>query len=214
MKPQPFATKWRVVFSLFVCCGIFALQSQAATCTSSNLPTGPTVYIATSPNLVTVLDASTNTVACTITVGAHPTNLAVNPDGSELFVENDTDATVSVIDLTTGATSATIELSTAVSAPKPMTANLAVSPDGTSVYVVVLPQTVVSGTTKATLDIISLPSLTASAATNFNTSASLAAVTGPGLGIAFSTDGATAYVATEGQTYVVATSTNSITSAS
>jgi hypothetical protein len=207
MKSQPFATKWRVVFPLFASCGIFALPAHAATC-SGSMPTGPTAYVATSPNLVTVLDASTSTptVACTIAVGStltsNPKNLALSPDGTQLFVENDGEASVSAVDLSTGGVTNISLTTSGVTAP--MTADLAVSPDGKFVYVVSLPNPIPANT-QATLNIITLPLLSVSGA--ISVVAPLPApptpVTGPGLGIAITPDATTAYIATEGLTYVV-----------
>jgi hypothetical protein len=177
------------------------------------MPTGPAAFIATSPNLVTVLDASANTVACTITVGNGPTNLAVSPDSSRLFVENDADATVTVVTLadpSVPANISTVDLTTQ-GVTKPMTANLAVSPDNSRVYVASLPATL-TPSTQASLNVISLPSLTVSAPISVvaPSPATPTPVTGPGLGVAFTPDATVAYVATEGLTYIVSTGTNSV----
>ncbi len=179
------------------------LQASAAPCTTGTLPTGPTAFAATAPNLVSVLDASANTVVCTFAVGStltsSPTNLVVSPDGSTVYVENDGEASISVINLATAAVS-TISLTTS-GVTAPMTANLAISPDGTFLYVASLPQTVVPGTTTPTLSVITIPALTVTSTTSLLSTP----VTAPGLGVAFVPEFAgvasEAYIATEGQTY-------------
>jgi hypothetical protein len=216
MKPQLFATFGRIVCVLSFFSAIFALPARSASppppappaCTSLNLPTGPTAYVATATNLVTVLDAAANTAVCTVTVGTNPGNLAVSPDSKLLFVENDTDGTVSVVDLSTGTVTNTLSIT-----GTPMTANLAVSPDNSKVYVVTLPS-VLTPTTQASLYVISLPSLVVSAPTTI-TEAVPTYVTAAGLGIAFTPDATLAYIATEstvgaGLTYIVNTAGNTI----
>src|SRR5229473_5456108 len=208
MTPQLSSTSSRAVFFLFfLSAAAFAPPARSAppACSAANMPTGPAAFIATSPNLVTVLDASTNTVACTIMVGNGPTNLAVSPDSSQLFVENDADATVTVVNLADGSITATLTL-TGVTAP--MTANLAISPDNSRVYVASLPTTL-TASTQASLNVISLPSLTVSAAVSVVTSPAMP-VTGAGLGVAFTPDASKAYIATEGATYVVTTGSDSV----
>src|SRR6266566_1129509 len=207
MTPQLGSTSSRAVFFLFFLLAAFAPPSRSAppACSAANMPTGPMAFIATSPNLVTVIDASANTVACTIMVGNGPTNLAVSPDSSQLFVENDTDATVTVVNLADGSITATLTLTGVIA---PMTANLAVSPDNSRVYVASLPATL-TPTTQASLNVIALPSLTVSAAVSVVTSPAIP-VTGAGLGVAFTPDASKAYIATEGATYVVTTSSDSV----
>src|SRR6266566_2453791 len=207
MTPQLGSTSSRAVFFLFFLLAAFAPPSRSAppACSAANMPTGPMAFIATSPNLVTVIDASANTVACTIMVGNGPTNLAVSPDSSQLFVENDTDATVTVVNLADGSITATLTLTGVIA---PMTANLAVSPDNSRVYVASLPATL-TPTTQASLNVIALPSLTVSAAVSVVTSPAIP-VTGAGLGVAFTPDASKAYIATQGATYVVTTSSDSV----
>src|SRR6266704_3037038 len=213
MTPQLGSTSSRAVFFLFfLSAAAFAPPARSAppACSAANMPTGPTAFIATSPNLVTVLDASANTVACTIMVGNGPTNLALSPDSSQLFVENDADATVTVVTLadpSVPANISTVDLTTQ-GVTKPMTANLAVLPDNSRVYVVSLPATL-TPTTQASLNVISLPSLTVSAAVFVVTSPAIP-VTGAGLGVAFTPDASKAYIATQGATYVVTTSSDSV----
>jgi trimeric autotransporter adhesin len=223
MKPQFFATLGRVVCVSILFSAIFALPAWSAQCTSGTLPTGPTAFVVTAPNLVSVLDASANSVVCTFAVGStltsSPTNLAVSPDGSKVFVENDAEASISVIDLT-AVTVTTISLATSdgyctssCGGTAGMTANLAVSPDGTFLYVVSLPPAsgIVAGTTTPILNVITIPSLSISTSTSLLSTA----VNGPGLGIAFVPGLAgtvsEAYIATEGQTYELTGDTTSAT---
>jgi YVTN family beta-propeller protein len=221
MKPQPFATFGRSVCVLILFSAIFALPTLAAPtpppdCSTTPLPASdPTAFVANpSANLVSVLDVATQTVVCTIPVGQQPTNLAVSPDGKTLFVETDNDASVSVIDLSSTSGMVTSSNITALhltdasgnNVTVAITANLAVSPDGTFVYVVSLPQNI-TGTTEASLNVITLgASPTVANAISLNPG-SLVPVNGPGLGIAFrpSLSGAasTAYIATESLTYIV-----------
>jgi YVTN family beta-propeller protein len=60
-------------------------------------------------NKVTVVDTTTNKVVTTIDVGLAPAGVAVKPDGSKVYVANETvRGTVSVIDTATNAVSATV----------------------------------------------------------------------------------------------------------
>ncbi len=164
-------------------------------------------FIATSPNLVTVIDASTKLVVCTITVGNGPSNLAFSPDGTQLFVVNDADTTISVVSLADGSIQATIDLTPfgVTAGTSGITANLAASPDGSSVYVVSLPNPFPPAATQAKLNVISLPSLAVSSAISVvaNPPAVATPVTAAGLGIAFSPDATLAYITTEGLTYII-----------
>lgn len=220
MKPHPFATICRVLFLLFLLSALSALPAHAAACGAGTgqtpVPaTDATAYAATSPNLVAVIDATTNSLVCTIPVGTTPTsnpgNLAASPDSKYLFVENDAEGSVTVVDLNSGSSIQTIAL-TGVSTP--MTANLAVSPDNSKVYVVTLPAAL-TPTTQASLWVISVSSLTVTAgpiSVVAPAPATATPVTGPGLGVGFSWDSTTAMIATEGLSYVVNTSTNTISS--
>ena len=60
-------------------------------------------------NKVTVIDTTTNKVVTTIDVGLAPAGVAVAPDGSKVYVANETvKGTVSVIDAAANAVSATV----------------------------------------------------------------------------------------------------------
>jgi YVTN family beta-propeller protein len=85
-------------------------------------PDGQTVWVAnsggffSSGNTVTILNAQTFAIESVITVGTFPEDIAFTSDGSQAFVTNSTDGTVSVIDTATGTVTQTISL-----APIPMT---------------------------------------------------------------------------------------------
>jgi len=206
MKPQLFATIGRLSL-LALLSAVFAVPARSAipdcTTTPSAIPaTDPTAFVATLPNLVSVLDTATSppTVACTFTVGTHPTNLAVSPDGTVVYVENDGDATVSPINLTTATVGTAIPL-TGVTAP--MSSDLVVSPDGKSVYVVSLPNPI-GATTLATLNVISGSPLASGPAISV-VSGTPTYVTGQGVSIVITPDGTLLYIGTEGLTYVFTT---------
>ena len=75
-------------------------------------------------NNVTVIDTITNKVVTTIEVGLAPSGVAVAPDGTKVYVANETvNGTVSVIDTATNAVSATIAVGN-----NPI--GVAVKPDG------------------------------------------------------------------------------------
>jgi YVTN family beta-propeller protein len=108
------------------------------------------VYVANNgANTLSVIDTATNTVIATITVGSNPLGVAVTPvqrereaerergsgggrerepDRSKVYVTNQGDNTVSVIDTATNTVTATIPVGSGPS-------GVAVTPDGTKVYV-------------------------------------------------------------------------------
>jgi YVTN family beta-propeller protein len=93
----------------------------------------PFVYVANADSDdVTVIDASTNTVATTIGVGDEPRNPAVSPNGTRVYVPNRFDDTVTVINGTTNTVITTIMDSNG-DFDEPYSA--AVSPDGSRVYI-------------------------------------------------------------------------------
>jgi len=60
-------------------------------------------------NNVSVIDASTNSVAATVNVGSIPHGVAVTPDGTKVYVANsDYNGTVSVIDTATNTVTANV----------------------------------------------------------------------------------------------------------
>lgn len=86
-----------------------------------------TAYIANSGNH-TVTIFSGNHVTGTISVGNGPVSIAANPSGTNVYVVNNTDGTVSVINTTSNTVTATI---TVGGGPT----GIVVSPDGNTVYV-------------------------------------------------------------------------------
>jgi len=78
---------------------------------------------------VSVVDSASNTVVATVTVGAMPWGVAVNPKAPRAYVANAGDNSVTVIDTVSNTVVATI--------PNvgPMPTGIAVSADGTRVYV-------------------------------------------------------------------------------
>lgn len=112
---------------------VLALPVQAQTCNFNVIatldvgdspfgittsPDGQTVWVANSgglfvnSNKVTVLNASTLAIESVITVGNFPEDIAFTSDGSQAFVTNSSDSTVSVIDTATRTVTQTINLAT------------------------------------------------------------------------------------------------------
>ncbi len=92
----------------------------------------PFVYAANADSDdVTVIDAATNLVVTTITVGDEPRNPAVSPDGTRVYVPNRHDDNVTVIN---GVTNTVITTINDADFDEPYGA--AVSPNGQRVYVV------------------------------------------------------------------------------
>jgi YVTN family beta-propeller protein len=75
-----------------------------------------------------VIDTTTNTVSATVGVGTDPFSLAITPDGTKVYVGNNSGDSVSVIDTNTNVVSATVP---AVDSPN----EIAITPDGTRAYV-------------------------------------------------------------------------------
>jgi hypothetical protein len=212
MKPQLSWNLARFLSLLVMSAATFSTPVHAAlsACTAATMPSGRTLLaVDTSLKEVFVLDASVSPVVakCFITVGTSPTNLALSPDPNNplLLVENDGDATITVVNLTDPSLPANIHTVTLTGITAPMTANVAVSPDGTFAYVVSLPATL-TPTTQASLSVINLSTFMAAAPVSIVTTPAVP-VTGPGLGVAFTPDATSpnfaAYVATEGASYAI-----------
>jgi YVTN family beta-propeller protein len=105
----------------------FALAAMVSARVAAALPF---VYAANADSDdVTVIDAATNLVVTTISVGNEPRNPAASPDGSRVYVPNRFDDNVSVIDGTSLMVLTTID---DASFDEPYSA--AVSPDSKTVY--------------------------------------------------------------------------------
>ena len=75
-----------------------------------------------------MIDAANNSIITAITVGSHPTGLAVTPDGSTVYVANGNSGTVSVIATANNTVTTTFPVG---GGPQ----GVAVTPDGSKVYV-------------------------------------------------------------------------------
>src|SRR5437773_2135758 len=69
-------------------------------------------------NTVLAVDLTTNTVAHSAAVGGAPAQLSLTPDGGHLYVANNGDVTISVIDTATFQVVATIPLGSAPQGPQ------------------------------------------------------------------------------------------------
>jgi YVTN family beta-propeller protein len=88
-------------------------------------PDSQRVYVTTLDGFLTVLDASSGSVITTVPIGKLPEDVVITPDGRAVYALNDT--SVSVIDTTTNAVTATI--------PIPQSYLLSASPDSRSIWV-------------------------------------------------------------------------------
>jgi YVTN family beta-propeller protein len=101
-------------------------------------PDGSTLYVTTTDNTVTAIDAVTGAVTATIPVGSNPIGLAITPDGTKVYVANaglpipgppsQLGTTVSVIDTVTNSVAATLPVGREPS-------SIAITPDGRTAYV-------------------------------------------------------------------------------
>jgi YVTN family beta-propeller protein len=184
-------------------------------------PDGSTVYVANwGENTVWVINTASNTHTATVSGMDRPSGVAVSPDGSTAYTSN-SDGTVSVINATSNTITATIHLG---SLNDVVTPAIAVSPDGSMVYVtssvngVVFVINAASNTVTATVNVGDDPYAVAVSPdgstvyvtnSNSNTVSVInaashkvtATVSGVGslpYGIAVSPDGSTVYVANTG----------------
>src|SRR5262249_36472372 len=85
---------------------------------------------------VSVIDIARRLLVLRIPTGGHASGMALSPDRKRLYVANATSDTVSVIDTSTDAVAATVDLSPYPGAPMGSMPNaLAVAPDSTTLYV-------------------------------------------------------------------------------
>ncbi len=101
-------------------------------------PDGSRVYVVGYSNAdddaLVVIDTATNTVAATIDVESYPVGVVVSPDGKRLYVSHSSVGMLSVVDTATNTVTGTISLNDGALDVTNGGA-LAVSPDGTRVYV-------------------------------------------------------------------------------
>jgi len=161
------------------------------------------IYVTTGDGTITVIDTASNSVINTISVGADPRGLAVTSSGSKAYVADFEASAVMAVDLTTGSTVATIELSTPtrineiIESYEP--AAVAMTPDGTKVYVLSY-----YGDTTFSGGLWVIDAATDTLRTQVNLAARP-------LSIAVSPDGLTAYVTSpDQQIFVVDTATDAV----
>ena len=135
-----------------VTAGANAIPYTSVTMPIAVSPNGSTVYVTNEgSNTVSVINATNNTVVATIPAGPAPGGVAVTPDGSTLYVANQptinyinndynniafTPGEVSVIDTATNTIITIISLGKQSPANPMITpCGIAVTPDGTKVYV-------------------------------------------------------------------------------
>jgi YVTN family beta-propeller protein len=154
-------------------------------------PDGSTIYVISSQNNVSVINAVTNTVTKTINVGPNsagslPLGMAITPNGSDLYVTN---ATGAVVDIATATNTVTKTISLGLGSGQ-TGAGVAISPDGAKVYVAVP----------------SLKSVTVIDTATKLISAMIPVGTNPS-GVTMTPDGAKLYVINQGTVSVIATNT-------
>lgn len=150
----------------------------------------PYAYVANfTAGTVTVVRLSDNSTQATIPVGAHPTGIAISPDGTKGYVANQGDSTVSIFSTASNTVTNTV---TVGSGPF----GVAFAPDGTKAYV----------TNGSTNTVSVITTATASVAKTITVG------TSP-WGLAITPDGARVYVSNNGTTTVsvIATATDSTT---
>src|ERR1017187_2373415 len=103
-----------------------------------------TAYVTDGHNSVWVINAATNTSIASIPVGFNPMGVSVSPDGTKVYITNNSDNpdtantgnTVSVINTATNTVSNTITNSVTASITVGTAPNgIAVTPDGTKLYI-------------------------------------------------------------------------------
>jgi YVTN family beta-propeller protein len=123
-------------------------------------PDGSKVYAANyDANTVSVIATASNTVVDTITVGTGPAGVAVTPDGSKIYVANRNSNNVSAIATASNTVIATVTVGNVPSNPN-LPANpfgVAVTPDGSKVYVANFGLTTVSVIATASDTVIGSP---------------------------------------------------------
>ena len=146
----------------------------------------PYAYIANNGSNVSVIDTASNTVVATVTVGANPYGVAVNPGGMRAYVANTNSNNVSVINTATNTVVATVAVGAAA-------LGISINPAGTRVYVT-------NGVNVSVID------------TATNTVVATVATGTSAYGVAVNPAGTRAYVANRGSdnVSVIDTATNTV----
>ena len=98
-------------------------------------PDGDSVYIANiNDGTLSIIVAKTDTITATVTIPGGVFALAVTPNGRRLYITSPID-TVSVLDTASNAVIATINTGTTSTGAGSLPSGVAVSPDGSKVYV-------------------------------------------------------------------------------
>ena len=99
-------------------------------------PDNSKVYVASQTDVgtVSIIDAKTDTITATVTIPGGVFALAVTPNGRRLYITSPID-TVSVLDTASNAVIATINTGTTSTGAGSLPSGVAVSPDGSKVYV-------------------------------------------------------------------------------
>jgi fibronectin-binding autotransporter adhesin len=162
-------------------------------------PDGTRVYAGDQQlDRVIVIDASTNSILTTVTVGDQPLDVGIKPDGSRLYVTNFTDSTLSIVDTATNTVVTTVSLDfggTLGRGPD----GVVVSPDGRYVYV--------ANRTTGNVSILD---------TNTNATVGITSVGSQANGVVVSPDGTALYVTSQGASdrvnfFTINTSTGMLT---
>lgn len=153
--------------------------------------TGPFAYV-TSGNNISVIDTATDKVVDTMEIGSGLTGLAVNSEGTRVYVPKETSGAVSVIDTNTSKVIATIK---GLSSPYA----IAIAPDGKKAYVTNNSGAVFENGTVYVID------------TDTNTVTDTVKVGSVPHGVAVSPDGAKVYVTNYYDISVIDTATNKVT---
>jgi virginiamycin B lyase len=169
-------------------------------------PDGTTAYVACPlSGTVVPINTSTNTAGSPISAGEGPEGLAITPNGATLYVANFGAFAVvngQVMQISDGTTVTPIDTATGT-AGTPITvdsepSSVAITPDGTTAYVVNL----------ASNNVTPIDIATSSAGSPITLNATL---TGTGNQIAITPDGATAYVVTRNNTLIPIDTANNTT---
>jgi YVTN family beta-propeller protein len=164
-------------------------------------PSGTTAYVASlaGGGVISVINLATDTVTGTIAAGLGLNQMVVNAAGTTLYVDQQAQSNVLVINLTTDAVTATVNLDTS------QNWQMALSPDGSALYIA-------SGdnfglpTNQSSIEVVN------TATNTLTTTIPLGSVSYP-TGLALSPDGSTIYTADQfgNSVSVISTATDTVT---